>query len=119
MTTDPDPRPRTSDGPSPTVLGASCSACGLKTVSAAGRCPSCGSALDTAQFGPDGSVWSSTVVRVPIPGRTPPYALAYVDLDDGPRVLCHLDSDERPAVGSRVRLAGTTSAGDLLVRSAR
>lgn len=67
-------------------------------------------------FGPGGIVWSSTVVRVPVPGRTPPYTVAYVDLDDGPRVLCHVDGlTNRPPVGHRVRLCGTTADGDLLV----
>lgn len=120
LTTNPDPRPRVTDadsGEPVTVAGASCHACELATLSSVSRCPSCGEGLETARFGPGGTVWSSTVVRVPIPGRTPPYAVAYVDLDDGPRLLCHLDSDERPAVGSRVRLAGTTVAGDVLVRA--
>lgn len=69
-----------------------------------------------SSFGPGGSVWSSTVVRVPIPGRTPPTVMAYVDLDDGPRVLCHVGSAvERLPIGSRVQLVGMTSHGDLEV----
>ena len=35
--------------------------------------------------------------------RDAPYTLAYVDLDDGPRLLVHLT--ERAAIGARVRLA--------------
>ena len=61
-------------------------------------------------------MWSSTVVRVPIPGRMPPAVMAYVDLDDGPRVLCHIGSGtERLPIGSRVRVVGVTAHGDLEV----
>jgi uncharacterized OB-fold protein len=69
-----------------------------------------------AEFGPGGTLWSSTVVRVPVPGRTPPYAVGYVDFDNGPRVLCHLTAiDKRPAVGTRVTIFGSTPDGDVLV----
>jgi hypothetical protein len=63
-------------------------------------------------------VWSSTVVRVPVAGHLPPYSLAYVDLDDGPRVLAHLvgdDSDAPARIGAAVRLVGASSEGDLQV----
>jgi uncharacterized OB-fold protein len=56
------------------------------------------------------------VFRVPLPGRDPPYVLAYVDLDDGPRVLAHVPGPaERVPVGSRVRVAGRSELGDLTV----
>jgi uncharacterized OB-fold protein len=55
-------------------------------------------------------------VRVPVPGRTPPYGLAYVDLDDGPRILAHAPGT--PDVGARVRLAPKTPDGDLAVTPA-
>jgi uncharacterized OB-fold protein len=56
---------------------------------------------------------------VPLPGRIPPYALAYVDLDDGPRVLAHLDGEPRrlPA-GARVGLSGLSVDGDLVFEPA-
>lgn len=58
-------------------------------------------------------MWSATVVRIPVPGREPPYALAYLDLDDGPRVLAHLPGTEAVPVGTRLRLAPTGTGGDL------
>ena len=86
------------------------------------RCPLCGGRPEAATFGPAGSVWSSTVVRVAVPGRTPPYGLAYVDLEDGPRVLAHVDpgadAAERLTPGTRVRLSGATPDGDVLVARA-
>jgi hypothetical protein len=70
--------------------------------------------LEPARFGPDGTVWSTTTLHVASGGREAPYTLAYVDLDDGPRVLAHVEDGPRLAlqVGERVRLAGQTSHGD-------
>jgi hypothetical protein len=71
-------------------------------------------------------VWSSTVVRVPLPGYDPPYRLAYVDLCDGPRILARVavgtaggsgDAGVVPA-GTRVRLVGS-QAGNLVVEITR
>lgn len=120
MTTTPDPRPPVV-GPDDVrrIGGWRCPACRHPLLWAPPRCPECGGVPEAAVFGPAGTVWSSTVVRVPVPGRTPPYGLAYVDLDDGPRVLAHVaDSGteiERIAPGTRVNVIGETSEGDVLV----
>jgi len=67
-----------------------------------------------------GTVFSATVVRVAVPGRTPPYALAYVDLDDGPRILSHaLDTSHAFAPHERVELVGRTEQGDPVVASTK
>ena len=72
--------------------------------------------MSSATFGPKGTVFSSTVLRIPLPGRTPPFTLAYVDVDDGPRILAHVDgSDEAPVPGSRVALSGWNEHGDPVV----
>lgn len=72
-----------------------------------------------ATFGPKGTVFSSTVLRIPVPGRTPPFTMAYVDVDDGPRILAHVDgSDEALVPGSEVVLSGWSEYGDPVVRSA-
>jgi uncharacterized OB-fold protein len=56
---------------------------------------------------------------VPVPDRKPPYVLAYVDLDDGPRVLAHVSDPaelaQRVAVGTRVVLTESTVQGDVQV----
>ena len=118
MTTLPDPRPRIrDDAKAPTLDGFTCQACGLHTLSTVERCPDCRGALSPATFGPHGLVWSSTVVRVPVPGRTPPYPMSYVDLTDGPRVLCHLTGPAEAApVGAAVQLCGATAEGDLMAQ---
>jgi uncharacterized OB-fold protein len=95
------------------VAGARCTACGHPVAFARPRCPACHGPVEPAEFGPAGTVWSATVVRIPVPGREPPYAQAYVDLDDGPRVLAHLDGTDAPDVGTRVRLTASSPDPDL------
>jgi len=70
-----------------------------------------------AVFGPGATVFSSTVLRIPVPDRTPPFTLAYVDVDDGPRILAHVDGpDEVLVPGSEVVLSGWSEHGDPVVR---
>lgn len=119
-----DPRPeirRTTDGDQ-VVVGRRCRTCAETVAYPWPRCPACGSEVEPASFGPRGTVWSSTVVRIAVPGHTPPYALAYVDLDDGPRVLAHVvgASTAEPApIGGRVRLTASSGDGDLQVEVIR
>ncbi len=114
-----DPRPTTAttaDGRH-VVAGGRCRRCGEAQAFRWPRCAACGGELAAEDFGPGGTVWSSTVVRIPIPGRTAPYGLAYVDLDDGPRVLAHAsgpDGGSMP-IGGRVRLVGPSPDGDPVV----
>jgi uncharacterized protein len=107
-----DPRPRTRRSPDGhwLVAGLRCCACGAVAAYCWPVCPRCRGPVEPADFGPDGTVWSSTVVRIPVPGRTPPYGLVYVDLDAGPRLLAHVAG---PApIGARVRLVRPTAGGD-------
>lgn len=94
------------------VAGVRCQACAEPVAYAWPACPACGGPVVPAEFGPTGVVWSATVVRIPVAGRTPPYALAYVDLDDGPRLLAHVPGDAAPAIGARVRLRTDAPGGD-------
>ncbi len=100
------------------VLGARCVSCGYTTAPAAPWCPACQSRdQQRVGFGPQGTVWSSTLVQIPVGRWKPPYALAYVDLDDGPRVLAHLEAPVMLKAGSRVRIIGADEGGDLIVTS--
>lgn len=107
----PDPRPVWDDG---AVLGVRCTDCGYP---AAQReipwCPVCHGSIAPERFTAEGTVWSATVVRIPVGERRPPFALAYLDLDDGPRLLVHLDRPSAPAIGARARVTGTDH-GDLV-----
>lgn len=113
----PDPRPRVVEVDGQHVIaGWRCGECGFPTAVAVAWCPRCRSAVGAEHFGPDGSVWSSTVVRVPLPGRTPPYTLAYVDLVDGPRILAHVeDAGTALGVGTAVSLVVPSVDGDVQV----
>lgn len=121
MTDQPDPRPRVAVTPDGLRLeGWRCTSCARPFALESPWCPHCRGRLAPATFGPEGVVWSATVLRVPLPGRTPPTALAYVDLVDGPRVLVHVRGpahDERLPVGRPVRGVGLTAEGDLMVEA--
>jgi uncharacterized OB-fold protein len=97
------------------LRGVRCRACGYPSAPPAPWCPVCHSSeAEEAWFGPAGTVWSSTVVHIPVGKWVPPYAIAYVDLDEGPRVLAHLAEPRVLAPGARVRLQGASEGGDVL-----
>lgn len=112
-----DPRPVVNGDK---VVGARCAQCRYPTAPAAPWCPACNSRdLQPAEFGPGGTVWASTLVHIPVGRWTPPYAMAYLDLDDGPRVIAHLDQPKIEKAGTRVRIAGADESGDLVVQIAQ
>ena len=114
----PDPRPLVAHRDAGwVVVGSRCSACGYPSAYRRPRCPLCAASNVEAEHGPEGVVWSSTVVRIPIPGREPPYALAYVDLTEGPRMLAHLDGERALSIGTRTKIVGLTETGDILVEA--
>ncbi|MEO6504779.1 MAG: OB-fold domain-containing protein [Terrimesophilobacter sp.] len=99
------------------ILGARCPNChqsyGIKVY----RCSVCSSVVEEQLFGPRGTIWSHTTIAIPVPDRESPYTIAYVDLDDGPRVLAIVPNIEasRVGVGARVTLSGMTTTSDPLV----
>ena len=106
-----DPRPPFSDG---AVHGSRCTACRYPSPQQGlPWCPVCHAPVEPAGFAPTGRVWSSTVVGIPVTTRRPPFGLAYVDLDGGPRVLVHLAEPAVLPAGTRVRIIGTDQ-GDLV-----
>lgn len=114
-----EPRPAVRTVESGTkILGGRCVLCTHPVAGKWPRCPVCKGELVPAAFGSCGRVWSSTVIRFALPGRVPPYTLAYVDLDDGPRVLAHLHGADQDAiaVGTNVVLNGVTTHGDIEVK---
>ncbi len=115
----PDPRPRLAEAANGIRLaGWRCGDCGYPVAVAGPWCPRCRGGLVAAAFGPEGTAWASTVVRVPLPGREPPWGMVYVDLADGPRVLGHLESARSVPVGTTMELAGLSASGDLIFRPA-
>jgi uncharacterized OB-fold protein len=96
------------------VLGVRCTTCRYPAAqSGIPWCPACYGLVEPARFATTGAAWSSTVVAIPVGERRPPFGLAYLDLDDGPRVLVHLAEPVVLPLGTRLRITGT-DAGDLV-----
>ena len=109
-----DPRPVIgSESGHSVVVGVRCSACGHPVARAVPRCPRCRSDTVPATFGPTGTVWSFTTVHVAADGHDTPYTLAYLDLEDGPRLLVDLVGDvSATRVGAPARLCPETPLGN-------
>lgn len=96
------------------VLGVRCTACRYPAAQQGiPWCPVCYQPVEPARFAVTGAAWSSTVVGIPVGERRPPFGLAYLDLDDGPRVLVHLAEPAVVPIGTRLRITGT-DRGDLV-----
>ena len=109
-----DPRPKTAEvGGDSVVVGYRCDDCRYPIIQKVPRCPECSGSMAADNFGPDGIVAASTCLRVRVPGYEPPYAIAYVDLLDGPRVLVHTPDAQVIPPGAKVSLTGLTERGDL------
>lgn len=108
----PDPRPQIVEADGAHLLaGWRCGTCGHAVAFVRPSCSRCRRELVAATFGPGGRIWAATIVRVSTPGFEAPYGLAYLDLDDGPRILVHVPPEAVP-VGSLMVLAGTNDAGN-------
>lgn len=106
-----DPRPVLDDG---ALRGSRCTACRYPSAQQnLPWCPACNAPMQEQRFEATGALWSATVVEIPVGTREPPFGLAYLDLDDGPRVLVHLAEPVVFEPGSRLRITGT-HAGDLV-----
>ncbi|MCK8671452.1 OB-fold domain-containing protein [Rhodococcus sp. HM1] len=46
-------------------------------------------------------------MAIPVGTHRPPFGLAYLDLDDGPRVLVHLAEPAVLELGARLEITGT------------
>ena len=80
-----------------------CDACGAHQFYPRPLCLKCGVlGMRWVQVRGEGVVYSMTTVRVPVtPELVPPYAVALVELDEGPRLLTNLVG-EGLAIGDRV-----------------
>ncbi len=92
------------------VSGSRCTSCGRGAAPPTPRCPWCGSRSEAVSFAPRGRIWSSSVIHIDVGTRKPPYGVAYVDLDDGPRVLTLLGRPARLSNGTRVELRPTADS---------
>jgi uncharacterized OB-fold protein len=71
-----------------------CNACGKVYFPPRPFCPAC-AARDVAVFAASGKgrLYSYVIHHRPVPGFTPPYAIAVVELDEGPRMMTNMIYD--------------------------
>jgi uncharacterized OB-fold protein len=92
------------------LVGSRCEACGDIRFPPAPACPECHADVERLERVPlsrQGEVVAATRVERAIPPFVPPYLLAYVQLPEGPRVLCQLladSSEPSHAIGRRCEL---------------
>lgn len=109
-----DPRPRVARvAEDVTLTGWRCRSCGHPVTQPVLACPMCRGEVAEETFATQGEVWASTCLRVRVPGHEPPFAVAYVVLDDdGPRILVHTPGDQPLPPGSRARVVDVSADGD-------
>jgi uncharacterized protein len=83
-----------------------CTACGVHQFYPRPFCLSCESTtLEWTETKGTGTIYSITTVRLPVtPDLTPPYLLALVDLDEGPRLLTNIEASVA-SIGDRVSVS--------------
>lgn len=115
-----DPRPVVKHGDDSiwTVSGSRCTRCARAIAYRWPRCPGCAGEVHPEEFAGTGVVWSRTTINIAVGDHVPPYTVAYVDLDNGPRILAHV-AGGNVDVGARVRLVGPTPGGDPRVEEVR
>ena len=108
-----DPRPCLIGG---RIAGSTCTACGHNAARRHPRCERCLGNTIATDFGPTGVVWSSATVHLRIGELTPPFVLAYIDVDAGPRVLAQVVGGNEIPAGGLVRFTGEEN-GNLTVKA--
>ena len=95
------------DADGPYLVGGRCAECGFVTLAVREICPGClaSGAMAEEPIGRRGTLYTSTVIHQAPEGFEAPFAVGYVDLDEGVRVFAHLDNTpESRAIGSTVEL---------------
>lgn len=85
-----EPRAVRNDQGEVRLHGSRCRQCGARFFPSRQVCFECGGRdLASTLLGPDGTLYSFSTVHV-ASGRSTPYTIGYVDLDDGVRVLADI-----------------------------
>jgi uncharacterized OB-fold protein len=89
-----------------------CASCGHHQLYPRPFCLGCdGTDLAWVETAGTGTVYSRTVVHMQVsPDLEPPYSVALVELDEGPRVVANL-ADVTIPIGARVRIAWRARPG--------
>jgi uncharacterized protein len=100
-----------------TPMGGRCPGCGRIAFPAPRICTGCrGERVEPLELSGRGRLYSYTVIHAPPPGWTAPYAVGYVDLEEGPRVFAHL-RDGAPELDMLVEVV-VAARGDVEVLEA-
>ncbi len=97
------------------LVGGQCSACGFTTLGLRDICPDCWQqgTMTEAAIGRHGTLYTYTVIHQLPQGYEEPFAVGYVDLDDGVRVFAHLDNTPASlTIGARLDLVSATLRHD-------
>lgn len=100
-------------------LGLKCETCGAVTFPPMAVCCECsGSEMHPVSITGKGRLRTFTVVRVAPEGKTPPYIVAMVELEEGPYVMGNLlgvDPDQvtMDVMGKEVSLGSRLTKGDI------
>jgi uncharacterized OB-fold protein len=85
------PTRRRADRSAGTLVGGRCTSCGAAAWPRRAICFACGAAaIVEEEFASTGTLLTHTTVYVPRPGLDTPYTIGQVEIDDGPRVFCHV-----------------------------
>jgi uncharacterized OB-fold protein len=81
------------DNESAQLVGGRCARCSKVFFPRFSVCPNCAARTPMAEvrLSRRGKLYSYSVIHVTTPGFKAPYAVAYVDLPEGPRIFGHLD----------------------------
>lgn len=99
--------PPPSETDAPELVGGRCTECRKVFFPRFNVCPGCLSTtpMVEAPLGRRGVLYTYAVVHAEVPGFKAPYAVAYVDVPEGPRVFGHLDlGDGEVALGCEVEI---------------
>ncbi len=103
------------------LLGSLCRSCGAHFFPIREACAGCLSEdLETVRFATEGTLYTYTIVRQSTPAFEVPYALGYVDLPEGVRIMGQITGVEFSdiSIGMPMVLVlepfGTSEAGDAL-----
>jgi uncharacterized OB-fold protein len=87
------------EGGTPHLIGGRCKDCGAISYPRADVCTKCLSdGVEAMRLSSHGTLYSYSVVHQAPKGWNVPYALGYVDLPEGVRVLAHLDAKKSELV---------------------
>jgi uncharacterized OB-fold protein len=96
------------------LLGTRCTACGHVALGKRTTCAQCwrNDALAPAKLGRRGTIYSATVIHQGPPGFDGPYAVGYVDIEDGVRVFAHLAGAAAPGRAAKLAIGTVKTAAD-------